>query len=123
MKLTSLLTDEDREGSISPLTPSTLSLPSPPPPPPASSSPSPLVSLPFQPVPAIEKALVCQPEGNSPSILGPRKELGGVVLRPEGEGPGMEWSNIYPLPCEEGWNKPHLLVEVGAWEGKCELGV
>lgn len=110
MKLTSLLTEEDREGSASPLIPSP-SLPS-------TSLPSPpsFSSLPSQPFPhsglRIEKTLVVQPKGCSPSILGPRRELGGMVLRTEGEGPVTEWSSVFPLPCEEGWSKPHLLVEV-----------
>lgn len=92
------LTDGDREGSLSPLTPSI-------------SSPCPVSpSLPTGS--GIEKTLVCQPGGNSPSILSPHREIGGTVLKLEGERPDMEWSNVYPLPCEEGWNKPHLLVEV-----------
>lgn len=112
VKLTSLLTDEEREGS--PPIPTSPALSSPPP----SSLPSPhsFTSLPCRPVPraglGIEKTLTVQPKGSSPSILGPKRELGGVVLRTVGAGLGTEWSNIYPLPCEEGWTNPHLLVEV-----------
>jgi hypothetical protein len=58
--------------------------------------------------------------GSTPSVLGPRRELGGVVIKKEGEGPGVGWSSVFPLPCEEGWSKPHLLVEVcvRGWGGK-----
>lgn len=123
VKLTSLLANEDRESS--PPLPTSPALPSSPP----SSLPSPSsISLPCRPFPhadlGIEKTLTVHPGKSSPSILGPKRELGGVVLRTLETGSGTEWSSIYPLPCEEGWTKPHLLVEVcqGGKVKKCSQG-
>ena len=51
------------------------------------------------------------PEGNVPSVLAPEGEFGGVALKAAGVS-SSQWSRVYPLPNESGWNKPQLLVEV-----------
>ena len=116
LKLTSLCDDKTSTSAAR----SSVSCPSSSPPPSTyPSSPSSCCSLPAPPfLPTrhrIEKMLTVHPKQRSLSILGPRRELGGMILRRVG--PSAKWSKTYPLPCEEGWTKPQLLVEVRACSG------